>query len=345
MTQRAAPDVFGPNGENYANNSPSQDLARIGISVKTDGKGDSCKPGDWATVHWSAYLMDNRMVSDSKSEGQGLPKVFNVGKSEVFKCWDLAVPQLQQGTKATVICPAHYVWGNAYTQAPLGGEPIPLNSDVRFELDVVECNRTPDEHSAWTERGDQPRTTTMQEKVCLYMHHRESEENESTPLVLNCDEKGCGLEEWVWDDFNQQFWWNVFGYGLLCTLPDGRNGKPQCLGIGEKNRLQLVAPQNANEVFFNDKEQTLEVTNKAGLTFEMTTPQARKWSDVIVAPFAKYHVERSDKLSKWRIEYCWHEDKPNPENTPEGIPQNLRGSLINWLPRNYHEAGSVPMAE
>jgi len=177
------------------------------------------------------------------------------------------------------------------------------------------------------------------------MHHRESEENESTPLVLNCDNNGCGLEEWVWDDEAQQFWWNVYGYGLLCSLTDGRTKPAKCLGIGAKNRLELVNPRVANEVFFNDAEQTLEVSNKAGLTFEMTTPQARKWSDVIVAPFAKYHVDRADKNAKWRIEYCWHEDKPNPENTPEGIPQALKGSKINWLPKNYHEAGSVPMSE
>lgn len=284
VTIRAAPDVFGPNGANYANNSPSQDLARIGISVNQAGSGPTCRPGDWATVHWTAYLMDNRMVSDSKSEGQGLPKVFNVGKSEVFKCWDLAVPQLQQGTKATVTCPAHYAWGNAYTQAPLGGEPIPLNSDIRFELEVVECNRTPDDHAAWTDRGTQPRTTTMQPEICLYMHHRESEEHESTPLALNCDlDSGCGLEEFVWDDKNQQFWW---AHGRLWTFPDGREGSSKCVGIGANNKLQLSSFPGCNEVFFNDKEQTLEISNKAGLTFEMTTSQARKWSDVIAYPFA-----------------------------------------------------------
>jgi hypothetical protein len=36
-------------------------------------------------------LMDNRLVSDSHAEGQGLPKVFNLGRGEVFKCWDLAL--------------------------------------------------------------------------------------------------------------------------------------------------------------------------------------------------------------------------------------------------------------
>lgn len=30
-----------------------------------------------------------------------------------------------------------------------------------------------------------------------------------------------------------------------------------------------------------------------------------------------------NKNSKWRIEYCYNEQKPNPESSNEGIPQNL----------------------
>ena len=97
--------------------------------------------------------MDNRMVTDSKSEGAGFPKTFSVGNSEVFKCWDLAVPQLKQGAKARITCPAHYAYGNAYTQAPLGGEPIPLDSDMYFDVEVVECNRTPDKNPKWTDQS------------------------------------------------------------------------------------------------------------------------------------------------------------------------------------------------
>jgi len=87
----AGPDVYGPNGANYINNSPSEDLSNIGIDISAPGSGDNCKAGDWATVSWTATLMDNRLVSDSHAEGQGLPKVFNLGRGEVWKCWDLAL--------------------------------------------------------------------------------------------------------------------------------------------------------------------------------------------------------------------------------------------------------------
>ena len=41
--QDANPDVFGPNGVNYTNNSPDADLSRIKIDIhqQGDGKGDA----------------------------------------------------------------------------------------------------------------------------------------------------------------------------------------------------------------------------------------------------------------------------------------------------------------
>lgn len=100
--------------------------------------------GDWTTVHWVGSLTDGRMITSSRDEEGGLPRTFALGAAEAFKCWDVAIPQLKQGDKAKVSCPADYVYGSAFTPAPLGGEPVPLNSDVNFELEVVECNRTPE---------------------------------------------------------------------------------------------------------------------------------------------------------------------------------------------------------
>lgn len=132
----SGPDVYGPNGDNYTNESADYDLSRIGVSVTTQGNGPKCTRGDWAIVHWKGSLNDGRVVTDSHSEGLGYPKTFAVGNAEVFKCWDLVLPQLHQGDKATVSCPSYYAWGGAYTLSPLGGEPIPLHSDITFDLEV-----------------------------------------------------------------------------------------------------------------------------------------------------------------------------------------------------------------
>ena len=54
----------------------------------------------------------------------------------------------------------------------------------------------------------QPKTTTMQPLNCMYFELIHSDDG-STPMVLNCDDQGCGLEEFVWDDKDQMFWWDA----------------------------------------------------------------------------------------------------------------------------------------
>jgi FKBP-type peptidyl-prolyl cis-trans isomerase len=62
----------------------------------------------------------------------------------VFRCWDLAIPQLKSGTKARISCPSKYAWGAIEADSPLGGEPIPKNTDVTFDVEVVDCNKAPE---------------------------------------------------------------------------------------------------------------------------------------------------------------------------------------------------------
>lgn len=283
------------------------------------------------------------MVSDSKSEGDGAPKTFSLGNSEVFKCWDVALPQLKKGSKARVHCPSHYAWGNAYTQAPLGGEPIPLNSDVYFDVEVVNCNRTP-ETEEWTKRGTQPQFSTLQPYNCFYLHNTESE-NESTPLVLNCDEKGCGLEEFVWDDKNQMIWWDKPAdkeWGRLAFLSKSWNkADAQWLTVDSANNLKIQSDYaSAPEFFWQMRDNTLQV-KKGDVQYEVTSPQVRKWSNVVATPFKDEKVDRVDKNAKWRVEYCHLENKPNPEAAPEQIPQTLMGKDF---PDDWHKTGNKDYA-
>ena len=119
-------------------------MSRIGINFDKKGSGPQCNTGDWTTVHWVGRLKDGRVVTDSKMEGDQRPKTFTLGDHQVFKCWDLAITQLHKGDKAHLTCPSYYAYGGAFTQAPLGGEPIPLHSDIDFDIEIVDCNRVPD---------------------------------------------------------------------------------------------------------------------------------------------------------------------------------------------------------
>ena len=65
---RIAPDVFGPNGDNYKNDDTAQDMAKIKIDISAPGSGSFCKDTDEATIHYSAYTTDGRIFSDSKQD-------------------------------------------------------------------------------------------------------------------------------------------------------------------------------------------------------------------------------------------------------------------------------------
>lgn len=209
-----APDVYGPNGDNYKHDTPDYDLSRIGIDIREKGKGPKCRVGDWVTVHWVGSLKDGRVVTDSRAEPGGRPKQFALGARDVFHCWDLAIPQLSQGDKAHLDCPSYYAYGGAFTWAPVGGEPIPLHSDMDFDIEIVECNRVPVREKDET----QPVTTTMQPGRCMYFHS-EAGEAQGKDLVISCENEDridkpgfnrfpvvpCYLDEWVKENKHQQF--------------------------------------------------------------------------------------------------------------------------------------------
>ena len=90
----ALPDVFGPNGVDYQNNNAALENADFGmdILVKGDESKAKCGTGQWAQIHWTGKLSSGRVVTDSRvEENMGLPKTINVGNSDMFKCWELAI--------------------------------------------------------------------------------------------------------------------------------------------------------------------------------------------------------------------------------------------------------------
>tara|TARA_B110000305_G_scaffold237017_1_gene299501 strand:+ start:115 stop:594 length:480 start_codon:yes stop_codon:yes gene_type:complete len=74
IASEAPPDVYGPNGDNYANNLPNYDYSRIKIDISEPGSGEKCALGNWATTHWVGNLMhDGRVYTDTRQEGRGDP--------------------------------------------------------------------------------------------------------------------------------------------------------------------------------------------------------------------------------------------------------------------------------
>ena len=82
-------------------------------------------------------MTDGRIIADTKQEGG--QAVFAIGTGNTWRCLDLALTQLKPGAKAHIECPSNLVYGSFKAKSPLGGEDIPENSDVNFEVEVESC--------------------------------------------------------------------------------------------------------------------------------------------------------------------------------------------------------------
>jgi len=295
-----AGDVYGPNGSGYSNTDANYDLSRIGISVTSEGKGSTCRPGDWTTIHWVGTLKDGRVVTDSRAEAGGLPKTFALGAHEVFRCWDLALPKLKQGSKARLDCPSYYAYGNARTWPPVGGEPIPLNSDVDFDVEVVECNRTPD----FTDYYKQPKTTTMQPNKCMWLHLVESDatvnemvltEQEGKAIIHN-KQRGDLSQQWEWNDKNQ-----LVNLGTKKQLIDD-NGDAELGAKGAEWWYDQNTRTIGKKIAAYSEERNDWVMHKyLSVPKEKMMPGSEV--DVMMARAAQ------DTNKTWRIEYCDTHDR------------------------------------
>jgi hypothetical protein len=299
---RAAPDVYGPNGENYKNDSADYEMSRIGINITKKGDDKHCRVGDWTTVHYVAKLKDGRIVSDTRAEPGNMPVTFALGAHETFRCFDNAITQLHNGDKAELSCPSFQAWGDAYTQAPLGGEPIPLGSDIDFEIEVVECNRTPTRVS----QVNQPITTTMQPAKCMYLHFSQGEEHTGNDLILTSTEyeykkgsKQVYLDHKLTDDTTQQWFWNE-ATGVFTNAASPK----WSVGIDSATQELIVTDAKTPMKWFYNSEDSIMKTDTQDGGFDIVAWGSPKpWTGVQVATHGtSWNTEGCS--SKLRIEYC-----------------------------------------
>lgn len=95
------------------------------------------------------------------------------------------------------------VWGGARHIAELDGEPIPLNSDVTFEVDFIKCGRD-DPPSPPDPPMPDPPQPTIKNDTCFYIHVWD-DSSQVCDLVWACSEpcenktcnttKGCDYDK------------------------------------------------------------------------------------------------------------------------------------------------------
>lgn len=97
------------------------------------GTGDSPKPGQNVTVHYTGTLENGTKFDSSVDRGQPLP--FRIGTGAVIKGWDEGVMTMKVGGKRRLIVPPKLGYGAA------GFPPsIPPNATLIFEVELLSVN-------------------------------------------------------------------------------------------------------------------------------------------------------------------------------------------------------------
>lgn len=94
------------------------------------GTGESPKPGQMVTVHYTGTLEDGTKFDSSLDRGQ--PFTFQIGVGHVIRGWDEGVMTMKVGGKRRLIIPAQLGYG-----ARGAGGVIPPNATLIFEVELL----------------------------------------------------------------------------------------------------------------------------------------------------------------------------------------------------------------
>jgi hypothetical protein len=94
------------------------------------GTGDSPKPGQNVTVHYTGTLENGTKFDSSVDKGQ--PYTFKIGTGVVIKGWDEGIMTMKVGGKRRLIVPSALGYAAA-GRAPL----IPPNATLIFEVELL----------------------------------------------------------------------------------------------------------------------------------------------------------------------------------------------------------------
>ena len=102
--------------------------------IKTPGQGNSPKEGQKISVHYKGYLKDGKVFDQSKKKKSSKPFVFKIGVGQVIKGWDIGVASMLKGEESTCYITSEYAYGQYGA-----GEDIPPNTDLYFDITLVNC--------------------------------------------------------------------------------------------------------------------------------------------------------------------------------------------------------------
>ncbi|NDV12600.1 FKBP-type peptidyl-prolyl cis-trans isomerase [Crenobacter caeni] len=95
------------------------------------GEGKAAVKGALITAHYTGYLADGTRFESSHDKGRPFQCVIGTGR--VIKGWDIGLMGMQEGGQRRLFVPAALAYGERAI-----GERIPANSDLVFEIELIE---------------------------------------------------------------------------------------------------------------------------------------------------------------------------------------------------------------
>lgn len=96
-----------------------------------EGDGKAAVKGALITVHYEGFLQDGTKFDSSHDRGRPLQVVIGTGR--VIKGWDQGMMGMKVGGKRKLFIPSHLAYGERQM-----GDKIPANSDLTFEVEMLE---------------------------------------------------------------------------------------------------------------------------------------------------------------------------------------------------------------
>jgi len=115
-------------------------------AISEEGEGPTPEIGELVAVHYTGWLEDGTQFDSSVDRGE--PITFPLGQGRVIAGWDEGIALLDVGDKGRLIIPSTLAYG------PTGSGPIPPDSTLIFDVELVEIRPGPPEAPAEVDAED-----------------------------------------------------------------------------------------------------------------------------------------------------------------------------------------------
>jgi len=106
-------------------------MAELEVTDIKIGDGKEAVKGALITTEYRGFLQDGSQFDSSYDKGKAFQCVIGTGR--VIKGWDQGLMGMKVGGKRKLFVPAHLAYGDRNM-----GESIPPNSDLSFEIELLE---------------------------------------------------------------------------------------------------------------------------------------------------------------------------------------------------------------